>query len=50
MTGPHPWAAARAGGHRGRAVVAFIIGLLLFIVLAGLVDSGLPWPRSGAAR
>lgn len=30
--------------------MAFIIGLLLFIVLAGLVNSGLPWPRSGSTR
>jgi hypothetical protein len=25
--------------------MAFIIGLVLFIVVAGIVDAGLPWPR-----
>jgi hypothetical protein len=25
--------------------MAFILALLLFIVVAGIVDGGLPWPR-----
>jgi hypothetical protein len=29
--------------------MAFIIGLVLFIIVVGFIDSGLPWPRSGAA-
>jgi hypothetical protein len=27
--------------------MAFILGLVLFIVIAGIVDGGLPWPRPG---
>jgi hypothetical protein len=27
--------------------MAFILGLILFIVVAGIVDAGLPWPRPG---
>jgi hypothetical protein len=27
--------------------MAFILGLILFIVIAGIVDAGLPWPRPG---
>jgi hypothetical protein len=25
----------------------FIIALVLFVVVAGLIDRGLPWPRMG---
>jgi hypothetical protein len=25
----------------------FIIALVLFVVVAGLIDRGLPWPRPG---
>jgi hypothetical protein len=28
----------------------FILALLFFIVVVGLVDAGLPWPRPGRAR
>jgi len=28
----------------GELTVAFILGTLLFVVVAGLVDAGLPWP------
>jgi hypothetical protein len=32
--------------------LAFILGTLLFVVVAGVVDAGLPWPdpKSGAPR
>ena len=28
----------------GELTVAFILGTLLFVVVAGVVDAGLPWP------
>lgn len=30
--------------------MSFILGLLLFVVVAGIIDARLPWPRPGAAR
>jgi hypothetical protein len=29
--------------------MSFILGLLLFVVVAGIIDGKLPWPRSGTA-
>jgi hypothetical protein len=28
----------------------FINALVLFVVVAGLIDRGLPWPRPGSGR
>jgi hypothetical protein len=30
--------------------MAFFLGLTLFIVFAGIVDAGLPWPPPGGGR
>lgn len=30
--------------------MAYLIDLFLFIVVAGLVDSTLPWPKPGTGR
>jgi hypothetical protein len=27
------------------AAVAFVVGIILFVVLAGVLDARLPWPR-----
>jgi hypothetical protein len=29
--------------------MSFILGLILFVVVAGIIDGKLPWPRPGAA-
>jgi hypothetical protein len=29
--------------------MSFILGLILFVVVAGIIDAKLPWPRPGAA-
>jgi len=31
-----------SGGH-----MAFILGVVFFVVVVGLIDARLPWPRSG---
>jgi hypothetical protein len=28
----------------------FIIGVIFFVVVVGIVDVGLPWPRCGSAE
>jgi hypothetical protein len=32
------------GAERG-SDVSFIVGLILFVVVIGYLDAGLPWPR-----
>jgi hypothetical protein len=29
--------------------MAFVLGVLLFVVLVGIVDAGLPWPNPRSA-
>jgi hypothetical protein len=31
-------------------IVSFILGLLLFVVVAGVIDARLPWPRPQGKR
>jgi hypothetical protein len=30
--------------------MSFILGLILFVVVAGIIDAKLPWPRSRPER
>jgi hypothetical protein len=30
--------------------MSFIVGLLLFVVVAGIIDAKLPWPRPRAGQ
>jgi len=30
--------------------MSFVVGLLLFVVLAGILDAKLPWPRAREQR